>query len=387
MNKALSKKIKQANPNSTFLIIAASEQDANVYWATHFLAPDPIIFIQHKKKKYLILNDLEVDRGRQEAHVDQVLSFTELFNQTPQARGRNKTTLDMVVHFLKKIKSQELWVPESFPIAYAEGLKKRKVSVKIKKDPFFEERLIKTTAEKNAIKKTLKFTSIAIQEAYAVLKASKIKGNKILYRGKPLTSEALRQVINLSLMKNNCIGKHTITAGGKQSVDPHCEGSGPLKAHQPIIMDVFPKSMDTQYFGDMTRTVVKGKASDRFHHQWHTVKKAQETGIKMVKAGVDGYDIHEWINQYFIKNGYPTGTQDGRMQGFFHGTGHGLGLDIHEEPRVSKTKHILKEGHVITIEPGLYYLKSGGVRLEDVVYVTKSGCEVLSRCPKILEIA
>lgn len=387
MKKSPLKKTALSTKNSTLLIIAASEQDANLYWATHFLAPDPIIFIQHKQKKYLILNDLEVDRGRQEAQVDQVLSFSTLFNETPKPRSRPKTTLDMIVHFLKKIKSTELWVPEAFPFAYAEGLKKRKVSVKIKRDPFFEERLYKTSQEKIAIKKSLQYTSQAIQEAYAVLKASKIKGNKILYQGKVLTSEKLRQVINMSLMKNNCLGKHTITAGGKQSVDPHCEGNGPLKPHQPIIMDVFPKSMDSQYFGDMTRTVVKGKASDSFHHQWHSVKKAQETGIKMVKEGVDGYDIHNWIHNFFTENGYPTGIKDGRMQGFFHGTGHGLGLDIHEEPRVSKAKYILKEGHVITIEPGLYYLKNGGVRIEDVVYVTKTGCELLSRCPKILEIA
>jgi Xaa-Pro aminopeptidase len=77
---------------------------------------------------------------------------------------------------------------------------------------------------------------------------------------------------------------------------------------------------------------------------------------------------------------------DGKPQGFIHSTGHGLGLDVHEAPRVSKLSQQLKAGHVVTVEPGLYYEKLGGIRIEDVVYVTKTGCEVLTRIPKIFEL-
>ena len=240
--------------------------------------------------------------------------------------------------------------------------------------------------EKAAIKKSLLHTSQGIQEAYRILREAKIKGNKIFYRGELVTSELLKRAINLKLMENNCIGKHTIVACGNQAVDPHCTGFGPIRPHQLLVMDVFPKSMDTQYFGDMTRTVVKGRASDAQKILWQTVKYAQEHAIGMVHEGVNGQMIHDWILEYFEKQGYPTGLLKGRMQGFFHGTGHGLGLDIHEAPRVSKVSHILKAKTVVTIEPGLYYHDLGGVRLEDVVYVTKKGCEVLSHCPKILEI-
>ena len=376
----------QAKTPQTRLIIAPSEQDANLYWATRFLAPDPIIFIEHKRKKYLILNDLEADRGKKEAQVDQVLRYSELERQIGRVNGRPRGYLEVVSHFLKTKGVKTVAVPYDFPLAYGLSLKKKKIHTEVLADPFYPKRLIKTPKEKAAIKKTLSYVSEAIGQAYTVLRESKIRGNRIYWRGKVLTSEILKGVINGHLMKRNCLGKHTIVAGGAQGVDPHCEGSGPLPPNKPIIMDVFPKSMDSQYYGDMTRTVVKGKATEAFRKQWQAVKVAQEHGIKMVKGGVDGKSIHQWIMNYFEEHGYHTGMKNGRMQGFFHGTGHGLGIDIHEAPRVSTVSQILKPGNVITIEPGLYYTGVGGVRIEDVVFVTKTGRELLSRCPKILEI-
>lgn len=370
----------------TRLIIATSEHDANLYWTTGFLAPDPIIYLEHRQKKYLILNDLEVDRGRKEAHVDQVLSYSDLAKRFGPSKNSGNGMIHVVSGFLKGKKIQEVAVPYDFPLAYAEAFKKKHIRTVAMPDPFYPQRLIKTPREKKAIRDTLRYTGRAIRRAYEVLRQSKIKGDRILWQGQTLTSEKLRGEIHRSLLENNCLGKHTIVAGGNQGVDPHCEGNGPLRPHQPIIMDVFPKSMDTQYFGDMTRTVVKGRASDAFRKQWNAVKHAQETGIKMVKAGVDGKKIHEWICRYFDSLGYRTGVMQGRMQGFFHGTGHGLGIDIHEAPRVARVSNILKPGMVVTVEPGLYYLGVGGCRIEDVVYVKKGGCEVLSDCPKILEI-
>ncbi len=375
-----------ASHPTTRLLIADSETEANLFWATKFLVPDPVLFVEHKKKRYLILNDLEVDRGKKEAQVEKVISYSELEKKLTRQNNSKPKQMEVLSYFLKKLGAREITVPTNFPLAYALDLKKHKFQLHAKPDPFYEERMIKTEAEKKAIKQSLKFTSQAIQKAYQVLKASKIKGNKIIYQGIPLTSERLRSVINLHLMEHNCIGKNTIVAGGNQAVDPHCRGDGLLKPHQTIVMDVFPKSMDSQYYADMTRTVVKGKASDKIRRLWNSVKVAQETAIKKVRAGINGEEIHRGILEYFEKQGYPSGKKNGRMQGFFHGTGHGLGLDIHEAPRISKSNQILHEGNVVTVEPGLYYYGIGGVRIEDVVYVKKNGCEVLSHCPKILEI-
>ncbi len=370
----------------TRLMIAASESDANLYWATQFLAPDPVIFLEHRKKRYLILSDLEVDRGKKEAEVDKILSYSSIEKKLGSKNGKRPVTADIIGHILKEWKVREVFVPSNFPIFYAHALKKKKIRVIPKADPFYEERVLKSDREKAAIRKTQTHISEAIQEAYRILRASKIRGSKIYYRGAALTSEGLKGAINLHLMKNNCLAKNTIVACGNQAVDPHCDGFGLIRPHQTIVMDVFPRSMDSQYFGDMTRTVVKGRASEKIRRLWHAVKEAQEGGIRMVKAGVNGQQIHQWITSYLELKGYRTGRIGGRMQGFFHGTGHGVGLDIHEAPRVSKIPEVLKEKMVITIEPGLYYHGIGGVRIEDVVYVKKTGGEVLANCPKILEI-
>jgi Xaa-Pro aminopeptidase len=147
-------------------------------------------------------------------------------------------------------------------------------------------------------------------------------------------------------------------------------------------MDVFPKSSKTGYYADITRTVVKGKPSDALRRVYDTLLAGQELGLHMVTAGASGKAIHTAIQDLFERAGYHTGMVDGRMQGFFHGTGHGVGLEVHEPPRISRTNDILQPGHVVTVEPGLYYLDIGGVRIEDTVLVSSAGCKNLTTFPK-----
>ena len=192
--------------------------------------------------------------------------------------------------------------------------------------------------------------------------------------------------MHLTMMERDCVAQHTIIACGVQAVDPHNEGSGPLKANEPIVMDVFPQHAKSRYFADITRTVVKGQASDKVKRMFTAVKEGQEIAFRMIKDGVDGSAVHKAILDSFEQQGFKTGEQNGRMQGFFHGTGHGLGLEIHEPPRISAKPDILKAGMVVTVEPGLYYLDAGGMRIEDTVVVTKDGCRVLTEAPKILEV-
>ena len=134
----------------------------------------------------------------------------------------------------------------------------------------------------------------------------------------------------------------------------------------------------------MTRTVLRGRANEAQRKLWETVKAGQALALKRIKAGVDGMTIHKAIQELFASRGFTTGVRNGRRVGFFHGTGHGLGLEIHEHPRLQKV--VLKDRQVLTVEPGLYYPGVGGTRQEDVVVVTKTGCRILSRFPKQLEI-
>jgi Xaa-Pro aminopeptidase len=220
-----------------------------------------------------------------------------------------------------------------------------------------------------------------------MLGESTIQEGLIYFEGQPLTSEALRSVIAVHCLKNGCIAVGTIAAGGDQACDPHEQGSGPLPAGQLIIVDIFPRSEKTGFYGDMTRTYLKGKARPEQRRLVDTVREAQLQAIQGLAAGVDGKDIHDGVTAYFNAKEFTTGRNKQGYFGFFHGTGHGLGLEIHEEPRVSRQSYLLEEGMVTTVEPGLYFRGLGGCRIEDVVCLREGGVKMLSEHPYDWEIA
>lgn len=368
------------------LIIAASERDSNLYYATRFLAPDPFVFIQIQGKKFLLMSDLEVDRARQESKVGEVLSTSRLAEGYQKRVGKRPGFLDLIEDFFKKRKVKNLLVPADFPVAYADAFRKRKFHLAAKPDPFFESRTVKSREEIRAIEATQRHTEAACRLAIETIARSRIRKGKLIYRGKLLTSEAIKKMINVTLMERNCVAQNTIIACGIDGVDPHHQGSGPLLANEPIVMDIFPQSVQSRYYADLSRTVVRGKATAKLKKMYAAVREGQEIAFKKIRHGADSSKIHEAIQRRFNELGFRTGEMNGRMQGFFHGTGHGVGLEIHEPPRISTSKDILKAGQVVTVEPGLYYEDAGGVRLEDMVLVTKTGCRNLTRLPKILEL-
>src|SRR2546421_3991865 len=233
--------------------------------------------------------------------------------------------------------------------------------------------------------RVLQITETGMARAIDVLSASKpVARKKLSCSGRTLTSEILRAEIDSAILRAGGLPANTIVAGGDQACNPHERGFGPLKANSLIILDIFPRDAKTGYFGDMTRTVVRGRASEEQRRLWETVRAGQELAWKKMKPGVDGLKLHNEVKQFFTDRGFPTEVRNGRQVGFFHGTGHGLGLEIHEFPRFQKT--VFKPGQVITVEPGLYYPGLGGVRIEDVAVVTRTANRLLSRFQKRLEI-
>jgi len=364
------------------LIIASSEVDANLYYACRFLAPDPFVFLQVDGKKLLLMSDLEIDRARSEAWVDEVCSFSAY---EPKARQRWQAPhlIDTLSLLLEERGVGAVTVPANFPVEYADRLREKGIRVTPKPDPFFPERLLKSEEEIKAIEATQRHTEAALEAALTVLSGSEIRGESVYWRGAVLTAEALKKVINVSLMENDCIAQHTIVACGIQGVDPHNQGTGPIRTHESIVFDIFPRSSRTRYFADMTRTVVKGKARDTLKRMYEAVLAAQLRGIELIRDGASGQAIHAEVSRTLERFGFETGVVDGRHQGFFHGTGHGVGLDIHEPPRISKVDHTLQARQVVTVEPGLYYPRWGAVRIEDLVVVEAEGCRNLTRAPKM----
>ena len=370
---------------TTRLIVAASENDADMLYATRFFAPDPFIFLEQNGKRTLVLSDLEIDRGRKQAEADEFVSFNKLEREV-QGKDRHAPPYEKVLaHFLRKRGVRSTVVPANFPLGYAQELAANKIRLRATNGLFWPEREAKSEKEIEMIGRALRITETGLKRAIEVLKASKAgAGKRLRWNGKTLTSEMLRAEIDSAILRAGGNPTGTIVAGADQACDPHERGSGPLYASSLIILDVFPRDMRTGYFGDITRTVVRGRASDGQRKLWETVKAGQSLALKRIKAGVDGMKIHKAIQEFFTQRGYPTEVRNGRQVGFFHGTGHGLGLEIHEYPRLQKVT--LKDRQVLTVEPGLYYPGLGGVRHEDVIVVRKTGCTILSRFPKQLEI-
>jgi len=369
------------------LIFSASESDANMLYATGFFAPDPFIFFHHRGRKYVVMSDLEIDRAKKQAEVDHVLSLS-LYHKRLRNTGKNiPATADVLELLFRERGIRSVTVPANFPTLLADDLRSRKFILGVRKDPFFPERETKRPDEVKNIQESLKVAERGLEAGMEALRKAKIGGDRYLYlNGARLTSERLKEIVNTTIMAQGWVPSHTIIASANQCCDPHHEGSGPIKAHTSIIFDIFPRSQKTGYFGDLSRTVVRGRASERLREAYATVEAGQELAFGLIRDGADGKEIHQKILDLFEKRGFPTGKMAGRMQGFFHGTGHGLGLDIHEPPRIALTAATLRAGHVVTVEPGLYYLGMGGVRLEDVVLVTENGNRNLTGYPKFLEI-
>ena len=375
---------RKKTKGDTRLIVAASEQDPDMLYATRFFAPDAFIFLEENGKRTLVLSDLEIDRARKQAEADEFVSFSALEREV-QGTSKKAPAYDKVLsHFLRKRGIRSALVPANFPLGFAQELAASKISLRPSNGLFWPEREAKSDDELKLMRRALAITESGLARAMEVLSASTPAGKKLSWSGKTLTSEILRAEIDSAILRAGGLPANTIVAGGDQACDPHERGFGPLKADSLIILDIFPRDAKSGYFGDMTRTVVRGRASEAQRRLWETVREGQALALKKMKPGVDGLKLHNEVKQLFTDRGYPTEVRDGRQVGFFHGTGHGLGLEIHEFPRFQKT--IFKPGQVLTVEPGLYYPGIGGVRVEDVVVVTKSGTRMLSRFEKRLEI-
>ncbi|HEY2712492.1 MAG TPA: Xaa-Pro peptidase family protein [Chthoniobacterales bacterium] len=369
----------------TRLIVAASENDADMLYATRFFAPDPFVFLEQKGKRILVLSDLEIDRGRKQAQADEFLPYSR-FEKEVQGNSRKAPPYEKVLaHFLAKRRVRSAIVPANFPLGYARELEAKNIRLQPTNGLFWPEREAKSDSELRLMRKALEITEAGMARGIEVIKQSTPgKAQKLQWHGADLTSEILRAEIDTAVLRAGGLPANTIVAGGDQACDPHERGHGPLKANSLIILDIFPRSAASGYYGDLTRTIIRGRASDEQRRLWETVNEGQALALKKMKPGVDGLELHEEIKKYFSDQGYPTEVREGRQTGFFHGTGHGLGLEIHEHPRFQKT--VFKVGQVLTVEPGLYYPGLGGVRTEDVVAITKNGIRMLSRFENRLEV-
>lgn len=379
-----------ANDSRTLLTIGAPEHDAVSHHLSGFLAPDPVICAVAGGKKYLAVSSLEYGRARKEAAVDELLSFEELdvMRLARELKSGGRALAAAAATLLERAGAASVSVPPNLGVVYADELRARGLSVVPDGKLFAGMRRAKTEEEVSHIERAQRAVEAACTHAAEVLRESEIAGDGTLsWRGETLTSEVLRAEIDVDLMRRGCIADSTIVAGGSQAADPHERGSGPLRANEAIIVDIFPMDQRSRYHADMTRTFVKGKPGEELQRMYDAVLESQEAALAMIRAGVNGKDIHQKVSDILHEAGYKTTVHDREegkplTEGFFHGTGHGVGLEVHEGPRISVVEEELEAGDVVTVEPGVYYPDVGGIRIEDLVVVTEDGCRNLTEFPK-----
>lgn len=374
-----------ASKTPSRIIFASSEHSADMFYATRFFVPDPFLFLEQNGKKTVVLSDLEMDRGRAEAAVDEVVSLSVLEKALEKKLKSKPSIGQTLAGFVRGRRVRKALVPANFPLELAVTFNQHGIELKPQPGLFWPAREFKTTGELKTLRNAIRITEIGLARAYEVLRASEIRpGRRLVWAGQRLTSELLRAEIDCAILRAGGLAVGTIVAGGSQACDPHQRGSGPLPANSLIILDVFPKDPRTGFYGDLTRTVVRGRASDAQRRLWETALAGQKLALENIRAGEPGQALQDKVRQHFTDQGYPTEIKDGRWTGFFHGLGHGLGLDIHESPRIAATD--FKPGQVFTVEPGLYVPGIGGVRHEDDGVVTEGGFRVLSNFEKVLEL-
>lgn len=356
--------------------LGVPEFSSDLLWRTRFRVPDPVFLIEIEGKTYLFVSVLEFGRAKKEAKVDGVVLSDGGAGQ--------------VMRFLKSKRVRQALVPHAFPYHIAKALKKE-FRVFAKVPPFYPERIRKTQWEIAEIRAAQAAAGRALSGAVEFLASCRIRQGRIVssvFGG--VTSEKVRGLIKEKLLAQGYLGINTIVSCGAQAADPHAIGSSPLQAHQPIVIDIFPVSLRTHYYGDMTRTIFKGEPSRELQKMYEAVRQAQEQAVAEIRAGIDGSHLYKETLKFFESAGYPTAFTGKQPEGFIHGLGHGVGIDIHEPPSLGPRSWILEAGNVVTVEPGLYYprrrdrIPAGGIRIEDTVVVEKDGCRNLSLLRKDL---
>ena len=359
-------------------VVYVNSRDADMRYLTHFTTSDPFVYFRKQGEEgTIIISQMEVGRATREG-TNAVMTRAEA--GLPEIIKKEKDPYRATAQMIAGQVGKKILVPPNFPIALANALGEF-CSVTVDKGTVLAMRAKKTRPEIRCMKIVQSVTQIAMGHAVSLIKRSVVKKGILHLDGKPLTAEHIKYTMHCMLLEHGCCAEDTIVSCGEDTAIPHMTGTGPLRADEPIIIDLFPVHEESGYYADMTRTFVKGEPSPEILEMYTVLREAKQLAISRVKSGISGAELHQLVVDFFKERGYDSDTR-----GFVHNLGHGVGLQIHELPTVGPSGKLLEAGNVITIEPGLYYPGTGGVRLEDIGAVTNKGFDNFTAFPEDLVV-
>jgi len=367
-------------------LIDADSTDPNQRYLSGFDAPDPFLTCYTPNGLALLVSGLEYGRAVSESRADTVKRPSDYDRRELIAEyGPTEASHRVTSAFLADCGVDSVLVPDRFPLSTADGLREQGHAVSVDTDDaLMKLRGSKTAEEIDHIRAAQRTNEAAMAAAESLLAAASVDSDgRLIHDGDSLTSERVKYEIEATLLEDGCGLDSTIVAGGAQAADPHERGSGPLHANEAIIIDIFPQDKTTGYHADMTRTFCVGEPGETIAEWYELTERALDAALGVVEAGASGADVHAAACEVYETAGLPTLRADPTTEtGFIHTTGHGVGLAVHEQPRLSTEGGELTAGQVITVEPGLYDPEVGGVRIEDIIVVTDDGYENLTDYPR-----
>ena len=369
------------------VLIPNGSADADFIYASGFPVESGLYIQFEGGDDVLVASPLEIDRARAESRAARKLGFAEAGFVD---HGEYASWSRLAARMLREKGLEEARVSPRLQAVYLEELRSAGVAVEIDRELFKAERRHKSAEEAGFIRAAQRAAEAAVTEVVRQLAQAEIKDGVLWLEGRPLTSERLYARAQLLLGEMGFSCPEMIVAGSPGCAMPHFRGEGPIRAGAPVIIDIFPSSRTSHYHGDLTRTVVVGDVPDEIRRMHASTLQALDAGIESIRAGMLGRDVHGAVCQVLVDRGYGTTTKgfEGPEGGpkMNHSTGHGVGLEVHEAPSLrGPSDEALQEGDVVTVEPGLYLMGLGGVRIEDTGMVTATGFENFTSLTRSLD--
>ena len=376
-----------APPRPALIAAGIPEVHSSLYWRIRFSVCDQVVLLElpHPAgtESILILRDIEMERARQSARVDRVACPADYTPEGGLSGDRETANAQAAAECLRRAGVTRVAGDRTLPLIFADFARQAGITVECDPDRWVNERRQKSTEEIEHLREAQHITEGAIQRACELIASATARPDGVLiHEGQPLTSERVRAAVDHWLLDHNFVNPMAIIAGGPAAADCHFYGFGELRTSEPVIVDIFPRCRKTRYNGDCTRTVVHGDIPDEVIRMHAAVRAAKLAAERTIKAGVTGETVHRATIQAMLDAGYAFGlpAENAPLSycALTHGTGHGIGLDVHEPPLLDIKGPALLVGEALTVEPGLYRRDLGGVRIEDMVIVTENGCENLN---------